>query len=92
MRFARLSVFISAFALAVLSPGAALAQSALAGNVGLLNGQAQATSQNGPAHALAKGDSIYGGDIVETGPSSYAMIRFTDQGSVLLRPNSKFQV
>ena len=63
-----------------------------AGTVGLLNGQAQATGLNTPAHALAKGDPVYGGDIVETRASSYTMIRFTDQGSVLLRPNSKFQV
>jgi len=92
MRFARFFVFISAFTLAALAPGGALAQSALAGNVGLLNGQAQASGPNTPAHALAKGDPVYGGDIVETGVASYAMIRFTDQGSVLLRPNSRFQI
>ncbi|MDB5977991.1 MAG: hypothetical protein JWR07_4751 [Nevskia sp.] len=89
----RFPVFALAFALAALAPVSAFAQAAApAGTIGLLNGQAQATGLNTPAHALAKGDPVYGGDIVETRASSYTMIRFTDQGSVLLRPNSKFQV
>jgi len=92
MRFVGFSVFISVFTLAALAPSGAFAQNAAAGSVGLLNGRAQATGLNAPTHALAKGDPVYGGDIVETGSSSYAMIRFTDQGTVLLRPNSKFQV
>ena len=86
------SVFGLAFALAALAPVSAFAQATQAGSIGLLNGQAQATGLNTPAHALAKGDPVYGGDIVETRASSYALVRFTDQGSVLLRPNSKFQV
>jgi hypothetical protein len=89
----RFPVFALAFALAALAPVSAFAQAtAPAGSVGLLNGQAQATGLNTPAHALAKGDPVYGGDVVETRASSYTLIRFTDQGSVLLRPNSKFQV
>ncbi len=92
MRFMRFSVFISVFTLVALAPSGALAQNAAAGSVGLLNGRAQATGLNTPAHELAKGDPVYGGDIVETRSSSYALIRFTDQGTVLLRPNSKFQV
>ncbi|MFI4979033.1 MAG: hypothetical protein ACHQIO_01665 [Nevskiales bacterium] len=89
----RFPVFALAFALAALAPVSAFAQAAVpAGTIGLLNGQAQATGLNTPAHALAKGDPVYGGDIVETRASSYTMIRFTDQGSVLLRPNSRFQV
>ena len=86
------SVFGLAFALALFAPVSAFAQATQAGSIGLLNGQAQATGLNTPAHALAKGDPVYGGDIVETRASSYALVRFTDQGSVLLRPNSKFQV
>ncbi len=86
------SVFGLAFALAALAPVSAFAQAAQAGSISLLNGQAQATGLSTPAHALAKGDPVYGGDTVETRASSYALVRFTDQGSVLLRPNSKFQV
>ena len=85
-------VFGLAFVLAALAPVSAFAQAAQAGSISLLNGQAQVTGLNTPAHALAKGDPVYGGDIVETRASSYTLIRFTDQGSVLLRPNSKFQV
>src|SRR5882757_2076529 len=88
----RFSAFGLAFVLAVLAPISAFAQAAQAGSISLLNGQAQATGLNAPAHALAKGDPVYGGDVVETRASSYTLIRFTDQGSVLLRPNSKFQV
>ena len=88
----RFSVFGLAFVLAALAPVSAFAQAAQAGSISLLNGQAQATGLSTPAHALAKGDPVYGGDIVETRASSYTLIRFTDQGSVLLRPNSKFQV
>jgi hypothetical protein len=87
MRFVRFSVFV----LAALAPLAGFAQSTPAGTVTLLNGQAQVTGPNG-GHALAKGDAVYGGDVVETGAASYTLIRFTDQGSVLLRPKSRFQV
>lgn len=93
MRVARISVFVSGFLLAALAPLAAFAQSAApAGTIGLLNGEAQVSTAGAAPHALAKGDAVYSGDIVETRAASYALIRFTDQGSVLLRPNSKFQV
>lgn len=88
----RFSAFGLAFILAALAPVSAFAQAAQAGSISLLNGQAQVTGLSTPAHALAKGDPVYGGDIVETRASSYTLIRFTDQGSVLMRPNSKFQV
>jgi hypothetical protein len=87
MRFVRFFAFV----LAALAPLAGQAQSMPAGTVTLLNGQAQATGPNG-AHSLSKGDPIYGGDVVETGASSYTLIRFTDQSSILLRPKSRFQV
>ena len=92
MRLLRFSTFASAFVLALLAPLAAFAQAAPAGTVTLLNGQAQVTGATVPAHALAKGDPVYSGDVVETLGSSYALIRFTDQGSVLLRPNTRFQL
>lgn len=93
MRVARFSVFISTLLLAALAPLAAFAQGAApAGTIGLLNGEALVSNAGAAAHALAKGDAVYSGDIVETRAASYALIRFTDQGSVLLRPNSKFLV
>ena len=58
----RFPVFALAFALAALAPVSAFAQAAVpAGSVGLLNGQAQATGLNTPAHALAKGISYLSG-------------------------------
>ena len=96
MRLGHLFVFASSVLLAVLAPSGALAQGAgqpvQAGSIGLLNGQAQAGSTGAAPRTLAKGDAVYSGDIVETRAASYALIRFTDQGSVLLRPNSRFQV
>ncbi len=88
MHFVRFLVF----AMAALAPMLGYAQSAPAGTITLLNGQAQVSGTAAPAHALNKGDSVYGGDIVETGAGSYALIRFSDQGSVLLRPRSRFQI
>jgi hypothetical protein len=88
MRIVRLLLFV----LAAVTPVAGFAQSAPAGTVTLLNGTAQATGLSVPVHPLNKGDSIYPGDVVETAAGSYALIRFTDQGSVLLRPQSRFQV
>jgi len=88
----RFFLFVAAFAVAALAPLAAFAQSPVAGTITLLNGQAQVSGPATPAHALAKGDPVYAGDVVETLGSSYALIRFTDQGSVLLRPNTRFQL
>jgi hypothetical protein len=92
MGLLRFSIFAGAFALAALSPLGAFAQAVPAGTITLLNGQAQVTGTSTSPHALAKGDTVYGGDVVETGHSSYALIKFTDQGSVLLRPDTKFQL
>jgi len=58
----RFSAFGLAFVLAVLAPISAFAQAAQAGSISLLNGQAQATGLSTPAHALAKGDPVYGGE------------------------------
>lgn len=88
MRLLRLFLF----ALAASAPLAGHAQSVPAGTVTLLNGTASATGVSGPAHALSKGDAVYGGDVIETGAGSYALVRFSDQSSVLLRPASRFQV
>jgi hypothetical protein len=88
MRLIRLSAFV----FAALAPITGFAQTLPAGTVTLLNGQASATGLGAPAHSLAKGDAVYPGDTVETAAGSYTLIRFTDQGSVLLRPNSRFQV
>jgi hypothetical protein len=90
MRLIRLCVFVPA----VLAPWAGQAQVPAdpAGTITLLNGQVQAAGIDGASRVLAKGDAVYSGETVQTGPSSYALVRFTDQGSVLLRPNTGFLV
>ena len=88
MRFVRACLFL----LAALAPVAGYAQTVPAGTVTLLNGEAQALGAGGASHSLAKGDGVFEGDTIQTGAASYLLVRFTDQGSVLLRPNSRFQV
>lgn len=88
----RRSCGVFLFSAALVAPLAAQSQQEAAGTIGLLNGQAQVAGAGTPAHALAKGDSIYNGDTVQTGASSYAMIRFSDQSTALLRPNTSFLV
>jgi hypothetical protein len=80
------------FLLAACAPLAGHAQAVPAGTLTLLNGQAQDTDSAGMVRSLAKGDAVYPGDTLQTADGSYALVRFTDQGSVLLRPQSRFQV
>lgn len=52
----------------------------------MLVGQAQSTSADGVAQPLKKGDSVYVGDTIETGKKCYLKFRYTDGGTILLRP------
>jgi hypothetical protein len=79
------------FAFSALAPAAAFAQSEAAATVSFLSGNASAGTA-GAVRALAKGETVYAGDTVSTGSNSYASLHFTDQGSVVLRPNSQFTV
>lgn len=71
---------------------AQLAQAAPAGEITLLTGRGTATSVDGAIRTLAKGDPVYSGEVVNTGASSYLNIKFADDGFILLRPNSRFQI
>ncbi|MDR3415045.1 MAG: hypothetical protein P4L83_02570 [Nevskia sp.] len=86
------AIRVASFLFAAAVPVAAMAQPVPAGTITLLNGQASAAASGSTSHALAKGDTVYDGDTVETGAGSYTLIKFTDDGTVLLRPNSRFQV
>jgi len=74
----------------LLSDGALAATQA--GEVLLVTGSATATSPQGSVRALAKGDALYAGEILNAGPNSYLNVRFTDGGFTLLRPNTRFVI
>lgn len=63
-----------------------------AGDITLLTGRATAAGESGEIRPLAKGDMVYAGEMINTGPNSYLNIKFTDGGRVLLRPNTRFQI
>jgi hypothetical protein len=62
------------------------------GNIALAKGVVTARSSLRPLSALAKGSSVYLGDIIETASRSFAVIRFNDGGKVTLRPESRFDL
>lgn len=78
--------------LAVLSPWTVAANDAPAAAVTLVTGRGSASATDGSVRTLAKGDSVYSGEIVHSSANSYVDLKFTDGGYFLLRPNSRFQV
>lgn len=63
-----------------------------AAEIVLLSGAGSALGSDGQARKLQRGDTLYSGDIVNTGAGSYLNMRFRDGGFVLLRPNTRFQI
>lgn len=63
-----------------------------AATVTLATGRASVVTPRGAIRAVTKSDGVNAGDTVITGPSSYVNLRFSDEGRVLIRPNSRFQV
>jgi hypothetical protein len=78
-------------ALLVLSTAQLPAADAVA-TVNLLTGQATASSSAGQIRPLAKGDAVYSGDLISTGPNSYLNLKYTDGSFTLIRPSSRFAV
>lgn len=68
------------------------AVAAAAGTVTLLTGRGTASTPTGDIRALSKGAEVNSGEVVNTGPNSYANIKFRDGSFILLRPNSRFQI
>ncbi|MCI0749437.1 MAG: FecR domain-containing protein [Nevskiales bacterium] len=63
-----------------------------AGEVTLLTGRGTALAADGTVRDLARGHSVYPGEIVSSGVNSYLNLKFTDGGLMLLRPNTRFQI
>lgn len=70
---------------------ASAAQTAAA-EVTLITGKATALSIGGTLRQLNKGAPVYSGELVVTGANSYANLKFTDGGLVLLRPVTRFRI
>lgn len=62
------------------------------GEIALSKGVATARSNVRDLTSLAKGSSVYAGDILETASRSFLVIKFTDGGKITLRPDSRFDI
>lgn len=85
---------VPALLMALSAPtGLASAEIVAAGEVTLMTGQASASSETTlTMRPLQKGDAVYAGEIIASGPNTYVNLKFSDGGLVLLRPNSRFVI
>lgn len=64
------------------------AQQEPAGRVTVVLGSVEAESADGDRRSLGRGDSVFEGDTLQSGPRGRAQIRFSDGGMMSLRPDS----
>lgn len=62
------------------------------GRVTLIIGQALAHNQKGEQRSLKRGDSVYVAETIETSAGGHVHLRFIDEGTVSLRPNSRLGI
>lgn len=70
----------------------AQAAAAAAGQVVLVAGRGTATSSEGNIRALEKGDAVYSGELISSGPNTYLNLKFSDGAFFLLRPDTRFEI
>lgn len=75
--------------LALLIAHAAEAQQAPAGRVTAVIGVVEARGADGDTRQLQRGDPVFEGDTLRSGPRGRAQVRFTDRGVLSLRPDSE---
>ena len=63
-----------------------------AGKVVSVAGRAAAATLNGDIRDLGRGGAVNTGDTVVTSRNSYVRLKLVDGASVILRPNSRFQI
>jgi len=63
-----------------------------AGRVQFVHGDSRALGANGVERALKKGDPVYEGETVITGPSASLQLRMADDAMIAVRPNSRLQI
>lgn len=76
--------------LCALSLPAAAAE--VAGEITLVTGLGTSTARDGSVRKLARGDEVYSGELINSGPNSYVNIKFRDGALMLLRPNTRFAI
>lgn len=62
------------------------------GRVTLVIGQALAHNEKGEQRSLKRGDSVYVAETIETSAGGHVHLRFVDEGTVSLRPNSRLSI
>lgn len=62
------------------------------GQVTLVIGQALAHNKKGEQRPLKRGDSVYVDETIETSAGGHVHLRFVDEGTVSLRPNSRLSI
>lgn len=65
---------------------------AAAGEVTAARGRVTVATADGEIRQLSRGSTVNEGDVVNTGPGSYAKMKFSDGSAFYLRPSSRFQV
>lgn len=82
-----------------VAPGTAAAPAAtsgngpeIAGSVAVAEGSVTDTAKDGSVRHLKDGDDVYPGDSFVLGDASYLDLDLEDQGRMLLRPNTTFQI
>ena len=63
-----------------------------AGKLLMARGQVTAVAPGGDIRPLERGDLVYSGETLSTGPNSSVRIRFSDGGFLFLRPGSRFRI
>lgn len=63
-----------------------------AGKVDAVAGQVTRAGADGTISTLAKDAPIFSGDIISTGPNSRVRIVFSDEGTIFLRPSTRFVI
>ena len=68
------------------------AQQQPAGRVTITLGVVEAESAAGDIRSLMRGDPVFEGDTLRTGPAGRAQVRFTDRGVLSLRPGTELAI
>lgn len=82
--------FVGAAALLGASSPAS-AQNAVA-EINLVTGRGTVSNEESAIRAATKGDKVFSGEVVSTGPNTYVNLKFIDGSFVLIRPKSRFQI
>ncbi|GAB6039760.1 FecR family protein [Endothiovibrio diazotrophicus] len=83
---------VAALLLVLCWPALPLAAAEPAGKLLMARGQVTAVAPGGDIRSLQRGDVVYPGETLATGPNSSLRIRFSDGAFLFLRPGSRFRI